>query len=160
MKIQFFQFWQRKTLNIKLTFVSWKWGLFQRQRLPKSFSQLYVKNSRFFLSYFLVKDDWHKAYAGPRLPTLPYLWVHDSKDRDQGIYREQKTCFGRGKSFNDDVYHATKVGVHKTTWYHCTRRNFSFFETSEISTQYSSASKSKSIFEVRSYYWMRWIHNS
>ena len=41
------------------------------QRLPKSFSQLHVKNSRFFLSYFLKKDDWPKAYAGPRLPTLP-----------------------------------------------------------------------------------------
>ena len=42
------------------------------QRLLKSFSQLHVKNSRFFLSYFLKKDDWPKAYAGPRLPTLPY----------------------------------------------------------------------------------------
>ena len=27
------------------------------QRLPKSLSQLHVKNSRFFLSYFLKKDD-------------------------------------------------------------------------------------------------------
>ena len=43
------------------------------QRLPKSFSQLHVKNSRFFLSYFWKKDDWPKAYAGPRLPTLPYV---------------------------------------------------------------------------------------
>ena len=42
------------------------------QRLPKSFSQLHVKNSRFFLPYFLKKDDWTKAYADPRLPTLPY----------------------------------------------------------------------------------------
>ena len=42
------------------------------QRLLKSFSQLHVKNSRFFLSYFLKKDDWPEAYAGPRLPTLPY----------------------------------------------------------------------------------------
>ena len=41
------------------------------QKLPKSFSQLHVKNSTFFLSYFLKKDDWPKAYAGPRLPTLP-----------------------------------------------------------------------------------------
>ena len=40
------------------------------QRLPKSFFQLRVKNSRFFLSYFLKKDDWPKAYACPRLPTL------------------------------------------------------------------------------------------
>ena len=31
------------------------------QRLPKSFSQLYVKNLRFFLSYFLKKDDRPKA---------------------------------------------------------------------------------------------------
>ena len=38
------------------------------QRLPKSFSQIRVKNSRF---YFLKKDDWPKAYAGPRLPTPP-----------------------------------------------------------------------------------------
>ena len=45
------------------------------QRLPKSFSQVHVKNSRFFLSYFLKKDDWPKAYAGPMLPTLPYFWV-------------------------------------------------------------------------------------
>ena len=43
------------------------------QRLPKPFSQLHVKNSRFFLSYFLKKDDWPKAYAGPSLPTLPYM---------------------------------------------------------------------------------------
>ena len=42
------------------------------QRLPKSFFQLLVKNSRFFISYFLKKDDWPKAYAGPKLPTLPY----------------------------------------------------------------------------------------
>ena len=42
------------------------------QRLPKSFSQLHVKNSRFFLPYFLKKDDWPKAYANPGLPTLPY----------------------------------------------------------------------------------------
>ena len=50
-----------ETLNKKFTFVSWKWGLFLLegnpifsiklgQRLPKSFLQLYVKNSRFFLS--------------------------------------------------------------------------------------------------------------
>ena len=31
------------------------------QRLPKSFSQLHVENSRFFLSKFLKKDDWPKA---------------------------------------------------------------------------------------------------
>ena len=43
------------------------------QRLPKSFSQLHAKNSWFFLSYFLKKDDWPKAYAGPRLPTLSYF---------------------------------------------------------------------------------------
>ena len=42
------------------------------QRLPKSFSELDIKNSIFFLSHFLKKDDWPKAYAGPRLPTLPY----------------------------------------------------------------------------------------
>ena len=71
-------------MNKKFTFVSWKWGLFflkkgnpillikLGQRLPKSFSQLHVKNSRFYLSYFMKKDDWPKAYAGPRLPTLPY----------------------------------------------------------------------------------------
>ena len=45
------------------------------QRLPKSFSQLYVNNSRFFLSSFLKKDDWPKAYADPRLRTLRYLNV-------------------------------------------------------------------------------------
>ena len=43
-----------------------------RQWLPKSFSQLHVKNSTFFRSYFLKKDDWPKAYADPRLPNLPY----------------------------------------------------------------------------------------
>ena len=42
------------------------------QRLPKLFSQLDIKNSKFFLSYFLKKDDWPKAYARPRVPTLPY----------------------------------------------------------------------------------------
>ena len=41
------------------------------QRLPKSYFELHVKNSRFFPSYFLKKDDWLKSYAGPRLPTLP-----------------------------------------------------------------------------------------
>ena len=43
------------------------------QTLPKSFSQLNVKNSSFFLSYFFKKDDWPKVYAGPMLPTLPYI---------------------------------------------------------------------------------------
>ena len=72
-----------KNFNKKFNFVFRKWGVFFKngnpifsiklgQRLPKSFSQLHVKNSRFFLSYFLKKDDWPKAYAGPRLPTLPY----------------------------------------------------------------------------------------
>ena len=42
------------------------------QRLSKSISQLRVKNSRFFLSYFLKKDNWPKVYAGPRLPILSY----------------------------------------------------------------------------------------
>ena len=37
------------------------------QRLPKSFSELHVKNSRFFLSYFLKKDDWTKAGDSPLL---------------------------------------------------------------------------------------------
>ena len=46
-----------------------------RQRLTKSFSQLHVENSRLVLSYFLKKDDWPKAYAGPRLPALPYSRV-------------------------------------------------------------------------------------
>ena len=46
------------------------------QKLPKSFSQLHVKNSRFFLSYFLKKDDWPKAYAGRRLPTLLYYFLY------------------------------------------------------------------------------------
>ena len=32
--------------------------------------KLHVKNSRFFLSYFLKKDEWPKAYAGPTLLTL------------------------------------------------------------------------------------------
>ena len=35
------------------------------QRLPKSFSQLRVKNSKFLLSYFLKKDDWPKAADSP-----------------------------------------------------------------------------------------------
>ena len=42
------------------------------RRLPKLFSHLHVKKLRFFLSYFLKKDDWLEAYAGSRLPTLPY----------------------------------------------------------------------------------------
>ena len=42
------------------------------QRLPKSLFQVHVKNSRFFLSYFLKKDDWPKAYAGRRLLVLAY----------------------------------------------------------------------------------------
>ena len=71
-----------KNFQQKITFVSWKWGPFfvkngnlifstkLGQRLPKSCSQLHVKNSRFFHSYFLKKDDWPEAYAGPRLATL------------------------------------------------------------------------------------------
>ena len=50
------------------------------QRLPKLFSQLHVKNSRFFLSYFLKKDDWPKTYAGPRLPTISYTDLYDKKE--------------------------------------------------------------------------------
>ena len=42
------------------------------QRLPKTFSQLCVKNSKFFLSYFLKKYGCPKAYASPSLPTLLY----------------------------------------------------------------------------------------
>ena len=42
------------------------------QKLLKSFVQHHVKKSRFFLSYFLKKDDWPKTYDDPRLPTLPY----------------------------------------------------------------------------------------
>ena len=71
-------------MNKKFTFVSWKWGLYflnkgnpillikLGQRLPKSFSQLDVKNSKFFLPFFLKKDDWPNAYAGPRLSILLY----------------------------------------------------------------------------------------
>ena len=44
------------------------------QRLSKLFSQLNVKNSRFFLSYYLKKDDWPKAYAGPRLDKIILKW--------------------------------------------------------------------------------------
>ena len=41
------------------------------QRLPKSFSQLHVKYSRFFLSYFLKKDRRHTPAQGCRLsPTV------------------------------------------------------------------------------------------
>ena len=31
------------------------------------------RNSRFFLSYFLKKEDLPKVYAGSRLPVLPYI---------------------------------------------------------------------------------------
>ena len=56
------------------------------QRLPKSFSQLHVKNSRFFLSYILKKDDWPKAYAGPKLLNLPYIsWGEGMVNFDQEI---------------------------------------------------------------------------
>ena len=36
-------------------------------------TEIIFSTSRFFFSYFLKKDDWPKAYAGPRLPTLPYI---------------------------------------------------------------------------------------
>ena len=77
---------KRSTKNLLLSLK--KWGLFFLkegnpifslelwQRLLKSFFQLHVKNSKFFLSYFFEKDDWPKAYAGPRLPTLPYSSGH------------------------------------------------------------------------------------
>ena len=63
-----------KKLQQKIYLVSWKWGFFSKkenlvfsiklgQRLRKSFSQLHVKNSRFFLPYFSKKDDGPKAYA-------------------------------------------------------------------------------------------------
>ena len=39
----------------------------------KSLLLLYIKNSNFFLSYFSKKDEWSKAHAGSKLPTLPYL---------------------------------------------------------------------------------------
>ena len=61
-------------------FFSKKWYAFffikLGQRLSKSFSQLHVKNSRFFLSYFSKKDDWPKAYASPKLPILSYWYYY------------------------------------------------------------------------------------
>ena len=75
-----------KSFEQKITFVSWKWGLFflkkgnsifsikLGQRLLESFSQFYVKNLTFCLSYFLKKTIWTKVYAGLRLPTLPYIF--------------------------------------------------------------------------------------
>ena len=80
-----------KTLNKKFTFVFWKWGLFflkkanpifwikLGQRLTESFSQLHVKNSRFFLLHLKKKT------IGPRLtpaqscrlsPTRAQHWSH------------------------------------------------------------------------------------
>ena len=73
-----------KNFEQKFTLVWLKWGLLflkkgntifsikLDRRLLKSFSELHVKNSRFFLSYFLKKDDCPKAYAGPRLPAISY----------------------------------------------------------------------------------------
>ena len=73
----------QKNFEQKVCFCLWKMRSFffkkghpifsikLRQILPKSFSQLHVKNLRFFHLYFLKNDDWPKAYAGPRLPTLP-----------------------------------------------------------------------------------------
>ena len=40
------------------------------QKLPQSFSQLHVKNSRFFRSYVLKKNNWPKAADFPLLKIL------------------------------------------------------------------------------------------
>ena len=53
----------------KSIFFDWTWT-----ELIKIFFQLHVKNSRFFLSYFLKKDDWSEAYAGPRLLSGSCTW--------------------------------------------------------------------------------------
>ena len=50
------------------------------RRLPKSFSQLPVKNSRFFLSYFSEKNYWPKAYAGSRLRLSPTAVIKKKKN--------------------------------------------------------------------------------
>ena len=67
------------------------------QRLPKSFSQFHVRNSRFFLSYFVKKDERPKAYAGPRLPTLPYNEIIRTCVMAQylGITIDNKLTFNR-----------------------------------------------------------------
>ena len=81
------------------------------QRLLKSFSQLHVKNSRFFLPYFLKQDNWPKAYAGPRL-TLSYsnfllawqeshfvffLWFSNGKKRNDFVANPIKNCNEQGE---------------------------------------------------------------
>ena len=97
------------------------------QKLPKSFSQLHVKNSRFFLSYFLKKDDWPKTYAGPRLPTLPYV-EHPQIDnqidcRPKCPYRSLCVLL-----FNYRVcYRMSKIGL--------LRRIFNFFTAESIFSQ-------------------------
>ena len=136
-KIQFCQFWYRKNLNKKFTFVSWKWGLFflkkgnpifsikLGQRLPKSFSQFHGKNLRCFLSYFLKKDDWTKAYAGPRLLTLPYLisgdYVRDFNDFKNLWFHPLHTVLGDSvnfiwfESFSYD-FNAISCGFKPSSW--------------------------------------------
>ena len=78
-------------MNKKCTFVSWKWGPFflmkenpissikLEQRLSKLFSPLHVKNSRFFLSYFLKK----KKMIGPR--HTPAQGIHRPKAADSPL---------------------------------------------------------------------------
>ena len=75
-------------MNKKLTFVSWKWGLFFfkkgnpifsikfGQRLPKSFSQLHVKHSRFFLSYFLKNKRLAQGIRRPKAAGSPLPQIY------------------------------------------------------------------------------------
>ena len=76
------------------------------QRLPKSFSQLHVKNSRFFFSYFLKKDDWPKAYAGSRLPTLPCINYFLTSQRFHCLNFQK--CFGLSEFFTHIAQNISK----------------------------------------------------
>ena len=76
--------WLEKNFEQKITFVSWKYGLFLKKRKPifsiklgqrllKSFSQLHVKNSRFFLLYFLKTKRLAKDIRRPKAADSPLL---------------------------------------------------------------------------------------
>ena len=88
-----------------------------KQRLPKSFSQLHVKNSRFFLSFFLKKDDWPKAYADPRLPTLPYDQLQQVNKTAYTLLK--KFCFKNLNNMNlkNSQYPVTDKHRQFTIWY-------------------------------------------
>ena len=78
---QFFRFYYAEMKRKWNYFYSWKNEIFfSKKEITEIIFSTSCKKLKIFLSYFLKKkkNDWPKAYAGPRLPTLPYFFFRRS----------------------------------------------------------------------------------